>query len=159
MFGHQDDVIAQDQKRDADVTIPESALDALTGPPDSGSTSPPSVATTDTTSNDSASTPDENTDTPNLAPTSVAGFTAPNTKLTTPFSYMQNNTSDDADEPQTNNTDADAEAPEEIGQQPVNALFSENEPDHDDEKAAADYLDNLIANNPHPDSDADTQKP
>ncbi len=30
MFGHQDDVITRDQKQDADVTLPDTALDALT---------------------------------------------------------------------------------------------------------------------------------
>ena len=157
MFGHQDDVIAQDQKRDADVTIPESALDALTGPPDSGSTPPPSVTPADASDN-TESTPDAATDTPNLAPTSVAGFAAPNTKLTTPFSYMQNNTSDDSDDTQTDSTAPEATEPsEQIEQQSENALFGANEPEHDDEKAAADYLDNLIANNPHPDSTTNTQ--
>ncbi len=33
MFGHQNDVITQDQKQDADVPLPDSALTALTGDP------------------------------------------------------------------------------------------------------------------------------
>lgn len=38
MFGHQDDVIKQDQKTSADVQLPDAALSALTGPPE---TTPP----------------------------------------------------------------------------------------------------------------------
>jgi hypothetical protein len=38
MFGHQDDVIKQDQKSDAAVPLPDAALSALTSPP---ATTPP----------------------------------------------------------------------------------------------------------------------
>jgi hypothetical protein len=38
VFGHHNDVIAQDQKRDADVPLPDDALHALTAPPAQAST-------------------------------------------------------------------------------------------------------------------------
>lgn len=38
MFGHQNDVITQDQKQDANITLPEDAVQALTGEPE---TTPP----------------------------------------------------------------------------------------------------------------------
>lgn len=38
MFGHQNDVITQDQKQDVNVTLPEDAVQALTGEPE---TTPP----------------------------------------------------------------------------------------------------------------------
>lgn len=147
MFGHQDDIITQDQKRDADVTIPESALDALTGPPQSSSItdSPVVLPTQDDTPATDAPTA------PGLAPTSIDGFTAPNAKLSSPFSYMQNNSSDD--DITTTQDDATSEVtedtPEPAGDMPEDSLLSTHETNHDENKAAADYLDNLIAENPH----------
>ena len=149
MFGHQDDIITQDQKRDADVTIPESALDALTAPPQSGSSTDSPV--TPVSTNDAAATTVAPT-APGLAPTSIDGFTAPNAQLTSPFSYMQNNRSDDTDDvtgqPKevTENTD---DTPEPAGNMPADSLLSNRETEHDENKAAADYLDTLIAENPH----------
>ena len=156
MFGHQDDIITQDQKRDVDVTIPESALDALTGLSDSSTASddstlqppePPAPAPTPTPT------------APGLAPTSIDGFAAPNAKLSTPFSYMQNNSSDDADAASqtTSDTDKPEEASEDAAPEDtsVDSLLSPSEPDHDEGKAAAEYLDNLIANNPRQNSQSE----
>lgn len=86
MFGHQNDVISQDQQNDANVQIPDSTMQALTVTPsdDSALASPAPVATDDDGDN-SLDTPAV----PPLTATSVDGFSAPSTKLSSPFAYMQ----------------------------------------------------------------------
>ena len=55
MFGHQDDVIKQDQKSDADVPLPDAALSALTSPP---ATNPPTDSPVQPASPPAITTPD-----------------------------------------------------------------------------------------------------
>lgn len=153
MFGHQDDIITQDQKRDANVTIPESALDALTGAPASGSTTDSPVVTPSPQDDSSASQPIPSSapSAPGLAPTSIDGFTAPNEKLSSPFSYMQNNSSDDSDDTTaaSSTPTEDTQEQAEVGQLPEDSLLHSPAQDHDENQAAAEYLDNLVAENPH----------
>lgn len=65
MFGHQDDVIKQDQKTSADVQLPDAALSALTGPPE---TTPPTdspmqpVSPPAITTDDNSPAPDPESD-------------------------------------------------------------------------------------------------
>ncbi len=64
MFGHQNDVITQDQKSDAEVKLPDSALSALTSapvttPPTNSPTQPASPPAVTTPDNSSAAAPDE----------------------------------------------------------------------------------------------------
>jgi hypothetical protein len=55
MFGHQDDVIKKDQKSDAAVPLPDSALSALTSPP---ATTPPTNSPTPPASTPAITTSD-----------------------------------------------------------------------------------------------------
>lgn len=65
MFGHQDDVIKKDQKTSADVQLPDAALSALTGPPE---TTPPTdspaqpVSPPAITTDDNSPAPDPETE-------------------------------------------------------------------------------------------------
>jgi hypothetical protein len=91
MFGHQNDIISQDQKNDASVTIPEGALNVLTSAPIATAPAPGFMPQ----ANDNI--PQDDTSTipptaPALSPTSIDGFSAPNAKLSSPFAYMQSST-------------------------------------------------------------------
>lgn len=56
MFGHQDDAIKKDQKASADVPLPDSALSALTSPPD---TTPPTDSPSQPASPPAITLPDD----------------------------------------------------------------------------------------------------
>lgn len=85
MFGHHDDVITEDQKDNAQVTISDNDLSAIT----TSDNNSPIVDNGQASSNDSV----DETPTPPLATTSVDGFSAPNAKLSSPFDYIQDNSS------------------------------------------------------------------
>lgn len=84
MFGRQDDVIRQDQKRDADVALPDSALDLLTAQNDSDAVS---------TDNPQAATPPPTappTDLPAVNGTAIDGISSPRTNsLASPFDLAE----------------------------------------------------------------------
>lgn len=61
MFGHQDDVIKQDQKSNADVPLPDSALSALTSAP---VTTPPTDSPAPAASTPAFSSPSEESERP-----------------------------------------------------------------------------------------------
>jgi hypothetical protein len=108
VFGHRDDVIAQDQKRDADVTLPESAFSALAGPPAKKSeTDRPAPAT--------SSPPPSTT---SLSSTSVDGFSAPSANLTDPLNYAPRPF---VQTPASYTTEEPADSPEDTQEKPVEA--------------------------------------
>lgn len=96
MFGHHDDVIKQDQKRNADVQLPDSAFELLTTPTnDSGSTN---NATNDqqnsSQQNDDSQTNDQQTPVPTDLPpvnkTSIDGISnSPSNSLASPFDLAE----------------------------------------------------------------------
>lgn len=140
MFGHRDDVITQDQKRDADVKLPDDAFALLTSPPAKGSqTDSPQPAT---------STPPP-PKTPPLAATSVDGFSAPAANLTDPMNYSVTPAPQSPfmpsqdDNTQTDYSHHDPQVPAdhpEPAMEPIELSHSENP--HDD------YLDNLSQDTP-----------
>lgn len=97
MFGHHDDVIKQDQKRNADVQLPDSAFELLTTPTnDSGSTND---ATNDqqyssSQQNDDSQTNDQQapvpTDLPPVNKTAIDGISnSPSNSLASPFDLAE----------------------------------------------------------------------
>lgn len=145
MFGHRDDVIRQDQKRDADVPLPDDAFDLLTNPPAQNSqTDNPQPASSTPQYNGSQSK------NPPLLATSVDGFSAPAANLTDPMNYSVTPASPSSyaaapanDDSQSDfsqqdesrhNPEVDSDHPE-IAMEPIE--LSHNETEHDD------YLNNL----------------
>lgn len=88
MFGHQNDIIAQDQRKDATVTLDQGAINDLTASqPVDQPVADPVMVTVPPQQDDTDDA--QVSSVPPLSPTSVDGFSAPSAKLSSPFAYMQ----------------------------------------------------------------------
>lgn len=96
MFGHQDDVIAQDQKNNAEITLPDSALSALTS-------APVTVPPTDN--------PEPATDTPAITLDESASEIEPNPLFDEPAHTQNNDTKTDSNDSDTPKEEEKKEEP------------------------------------------------